>query len=223
MLDLLVIAPHPDDAELGCGGMLARAKVEGKRTGILDLSRGELGSKGRVEERAAEATEAARILQLDYRGNLGLPDGGIADVEEQRLKLAQVIRELKPKTVIAPLESDRHPDHLGASRLSASAIHFAGLKKSPLEGTPHKSRLLLYPGNYPAQPNLLVDVSEYIEIWQASVLAHQSQFHGEAASETVSMAGVEARRAMRRYWGNFVGVAYAEPLISSLPWLTRVW
>jgi LmbE family N-acetylglucosaminyl deacetylase len=83
--------------------------------------------------------------------------------------------------------------------------------------------LLFYPGNYPAQPNLLVDVSAFIESWQASVLAHKSQFFGEAASETVSMAGVEARRAMRRYWGNFVGVAYAEPLVSPLPWLTRVW
>lgn len=223
MLDLLVIAPHPDDAELGCGGMLARAKAQGKHTGVLDLTRGELGSKGTVEERAAEAMEAARILQLDYRGNLGLPDGGIADVEEQRFKLAGAIRELKPKTVMVPLESDRHPDHLGASRLSASAIHFAGLKKTALEGALHKSRLLFYPGNYPAQPNLLVDVSEFIETWQASVLAHKSQFYGEAASETVSMAGVEARRAMRRYWGNFVGVTYAEPLLSPLPWLTQVW
>jgi bacillithiol biosynthesis deacetylase BshB1 len=203
--------------------MLARAKAEGKRTGILDLTRGELGSKGTVSERSEEAAEAAKILRLDYRGNLALPDGGLADVQEQRLRLAEAIREIRPATIVAPLESDRHPDHLGASRLCASAVHFAGLHKAKLEGTAHKSRLLFYPGNYPAQPNLLVDISAFIESWQASVLAHKSQFFGEAASETVSMAGVEARRAMRRYWGNFVGVAYAEPLVSPLPWLARVW
>lgn len=223
-LDLLVIAPHPDDAELGCGGLLARAKAEQKSTGILDLTRGEMGSKGTVEIRAQEAIEASKILGLDYRGNLGLPDGALADVEMQRQALSNVIRELQPRVVVAPYESDRHPDHLAASRLCAAAVHFAGLRKAAVEGKPHKvERLLLYPGNYPAMPTLVVDISDYIEVWEASVRAYKSQFEGEKVSETVHAGGVEARRALRRYWGNLVGMSYAEPLISLVPYLTKLW
>ncbi|WP_299430741.1 bacillithiol biosynthesis deacetylase BshB1 [uncultured Meiothermus sp.] len=223
-LDLLVMAPHPDDAELGCGGLLARAKSEQQSTGILDLTGGEMGSKGTVEIRVQEAMEATKILRLDHRSNLGLPDGAIADVDMQRRALSKVIRELRPRVVVAPYESDRHPDHLAASRLCASAVHFAGLRKAAVEGKPHKvERLLFYPGNYPALPNLAVDISDYIEVWEASVRAYRSQFEGEQVSETVHAGGVESRRALRRYWGNLVGVDYAEPLISPVPFLTRLW
>ncbi|MCS7068819.1 MAG: bacillithiol biosynthesis deacetylase BshB1 [Meiothermus sp.] len=223
-LDVLVVAPHPDDGELGCGGLLARARAERQSTGILDLTQGEMGSKGTVEIRAQEAAEASRILGLDYRGNLGLPDGALADTEPQRWALSKVIRALRPRLVIAPYESDRHPDHTAASRLCAAAVHFAGLRNAPVEGTPHKvERLLFYPGNYPALPTLAVDISDYIEVWEAAVRAYRSQFEGERVSETVHAGGVEARRALRRYWGNLLGVQYAEPLLSPVPWLTRVW
>ncbi|MER3553078.1 MAG: bacillithiol biosynthesis deacetylase BshB1 [Meiothermus sp.] len=223
-LDLLVIAPHPDDGELGCGGLLARAKSEGKSTGILDLTRGELGSKGTVEDRAEEVRAASVILGLDYRGNLGLPDGAVSDEAEARQKLAFCLRELRPRVVLIPYESDRHPDHLASSRLAAAAVHFAGLRKAPVEGEPHKiKRLLFYPGNYPVTPTLAVNISEHIETWEASVRAYKSQFVGEQVSETVGPAGLEARRALRRYWGNLVGVAFAEPLLSPLPFLTAVW
>ncbi|GEM87009.1 bacillithiol biosynthesis deacetylase BshB1 [Meiothermus granaticius] len=223
-LDLLVIAPHPDDGELGCGGLLARAKSEGLSTGILDLTRGELGSKGTVETRAEEVRAASAVLALDYRGNLALTDGAVSDGLEARGSLARCLRELRPRVLLIPHASDRHPDHLGASRLGAAAVHDAGLRKAPVEGPPHKvSRLLFYPGNYPAIPTLAVDVSAHIEAWQAAVLAYQSQFEGEPVSETVGPSGVEARRALRRYWGNLVGVAYAEGLLSPLPWLTTLW
>lgn len=223
-LDLLVIAPHPDDGELGCGGLLARAKAEGQSTGILDLTEGEMGSKGTVSLRYKEAAEASTILGLHYRGNLALPDGAIADTEDQRKALAKIIRSLRPRVLLAPLESDRHPDHLAASRLAVSAVHFAGLRRAMVEGQPHKvERLLFYPGNYPVVPTLAVDISDHIETWEASVRAYKSQFEGERVSETVGVAGVEARRALRRYWGNLVGVAYAEPLLSPLPFLTALW
>lgn len=224
MIDLLVIAPHPDDGELGCGGLLAKAKAQGQNTAILDLTRGELSSKGTLAGRAEEVKRASSILGLDYRGNLGLADGNIADVPAQRSALAGAIRELCPRVVIIPCESDRHPDHLGASRLGMAAVHFAGLRKAQVEGKPHKvERLLFYPGNYPVMPTLMVDISEHIETWEASVRAYKSQFEGEQVSQTVGPSGLEARRALRRYWGNLVGVAYAEPLLSPLPFLTTIW
>lgn len=224
MLDLLVVAPHPDDGELGCGGTLARAKAEGLSTGVLDLTRGEMGTKGTPQERAQEAEEAARILGLDFRGNLGLPDGGLADLMEQRLALARAIRTLRPRIVLAPLEADRHPDHTAASRLAVAAVHFAALPKAPLEGEPHRvDRLFFYPGNLPAFPSLLVKISAFIDQWERAVRAYRSQFEGEDITETVGPKGVEARKAFRRYWGNLVGVDYAEAFVSPLPILATPW
>lgn len=224
MLDLLVLAPHPDDGELGCGGTLARAKAEGLSTGILDLTRGEMGSKGTPQERAKEVEEASRILGLDYRGNLGLPDGGLGDVLEQRLELAQALRQLKPRIVLAPLEADRHPDHTAASRLAVAAVHLAGLRKAPLAGEPHRvERLFFYPGNHPFTPSFLVKISAFIDQWEQAVLAYRSQFAGEGVSETVGPKGVEARKAMRRHFGNYLGVDYAEPFVSPLPVLYTPW
>ncbi|MER3450763.1 MAG: bacillithiol biosynthesis deacetylase BshB1 [Thermus sp.] len=224
MLDLLVVAPHPDDGELGCGGTLARAKAEGLSTGILDLTRGEMGTKGTPEQRALEVEEASRILGLDFRGNLGFPDGGLADLPEQRLALAEAIRKLRPRILLAPLEADRHPDHTAASRLSVAAVHFAGLSKAPLEGEPHRvGRLFFYPGNLPATPSLLVKISAFIGHWEKAVRAYKSQFEGEDVTETVGPKGVEARKALRRYWGNLVGVDYAEAFVSPLPVLATPW
>jgi LmbE family N-acetylglucosaminyl deacetylase len=126
--------------------------------------------------------------------------------------------------VLAPLEADRHPDHTAASRLAVAAVHLSALKKAPLEGEPHRvERLFFYPGNHPFTPSFLVKVSAFIDRWEAAVLAYRSQFSGEAASETVGPKGVEARKAMRRYWGNYLGVDYAEPFVSPLPVLYTPW
>jgi N-acetylglucosamine malate deacetylase 1 len=210
-LDLLVIAPHPDDAEIGAGGSLARAVSEGKRTGILELTRGEMGSLGTPELRDQEALEAAKILGLAYRGNMRWTDGGIQDVPAYRLELAQVLRDLRPKTLIVPCERDRHPDHIGAAQVCASAVHFAGLRKAALQGEPHKvSRFLSYQGNAPIEPGVLVNVSDHMNIWAEAILAHTSQFTGEAVSETVSPEILERREARMMYWGTFIGVRYAE-------------
>lgn len=218
-LDWLVVAPHPDDGELGCGGVLARQAAGGGAVGILDLTRGEMGSKGTPELRQQEAEQASRILGLAYRHNLGLPDGFLQDGAEQVLPLAAVLRQVKPRWVWAPWWADRHPDHTAAYHLVKRAVHLAGLGRSPLEGSPHKpERVLFYPGNHPATPGLAMDISDQIEVWQAAVLAYGSQFSGPAVSETVGPGGVESRRALRRYWGNTLGVAYAEPFISELPW-----
>ena len=209
-LDLLVVAPHPDDAEIGAGGSLARAASEGKRTGILELTRGEMGSLGTPELRDLEALEAARILSLAYRGNLCWTDSGIQDLPQYRLELAQVLRDLRPQTLIVPCERDRHPDHVGAARVCASAVHFAGLRRA-LEGEPHRvSRFLSYQGNAPIEANVLVNVTDHMNVWAEAILAHTSQFTGEAVSETVSPEILERREARMMYWGTFIGVRYAE-------------
>lgn len=135
MLDLLVLAPHPDDGELGCGGTLARAKAEGLSTGILDLTRGEMGSKGIPEEREKEVAEASRILGLDFRGNLGFPDGGLADVLEQRLKLAQALRWLRPRVLLAPLGPTAIPTTPPQAASPWPRSTWQGLRRPPWRGS----------------------------------------------------------------------------------------
>ncbi len=216
-LDILAIAPHPDDAEIGCGGTLLKATQNNKKTGILELTRGEMGTLGTPKIRDAEALEAAKILGLAFRGNLGLPDGSIQDLLEYRLKLAQVIRDLRPQTLLVPHQADRHPDHIGAALLSASAVHLAGLQKASLEGATHKvSRVLYYQGNAPIQANVLVDITSVLEPWEKAIMAHQSQFTGVAVSETVNPEILERRKARLMYWGTFLGVRYAEAFESQI-------
>lgn len=218
MLDLLVIGPHPDDAELGMGGTLARAKAEGRATGILDLSRGEAATKGTPQQRAREAEAASSVLQLDVRRNLAWPDSRIMDSEDRRLQLAHVFRELRPQVVIAPHKNDRHPDHVAAAGIVPPALHLAGLKNSPLSGEPFKPRgLFFYMGNEPFDANLVVDTSDYVEVWEAAVRCYSSQFTGEAASETVTPDIFRRRRGRAAYWGTFIDAAYGEPLLARRP------
>jgi N-acetylglucosamine malate deacetylase 1 len=217
-LEVLAIAPHPDDAEIGCGGTLLRAAGGGKRTGILELTRGELGTLGTPEIRDLEALEAAQALGLAYRGNLRWADGSVTDTPMYRLELAQAIRDLKPRVVLVPHETDRHPDHAGAARVCAAATHFAGLRNAPLTGAPHRvGQVLHYQGNAPIVANVLVDVSDVMEAWERAIVAHRSQFTGERISETVTPEILERRKARLMYWGTFIGVRYAEAFESLLP------
>jgi N-acetylglucosamine malate deacetylase 1 len=217
-LDILCIAPHPDDAEIGCGGSLARAKAEGQHTGILELTLGEMGSLGTPDIRLQEARAAAEILGLSFRGNLRWQDGGVTDSEKYRLELAQVIRDLKPKTLLVPHETDRHPDHVAAAKVATSALHFAGLRKAKLTGEPHKvAKVFYYQGNAPIEANVLVDVTDFMDVWEAAIVAHASQFTGEAVSETVSPEILERRKARMMYWGTFIGARYAESYQSRVP------
>ena len=219
-LELLVIAPHPDDAEIGCGGTLLVAAGQGKRTGVLELTRGELGTLGSPEVRDAEALEAAKILGLAYRGNLRWSDGGVTDTPAYRLELAAVIRQLRPRVLLAPHETDRHPDHVGAALVTLSAVHFAALKNAPLIGDPHRvTQVLHYQGNAAINANVLVDVSGVVDDWQRAVMAHASQFTGIEVSTTVSPLVLERRRARMLYWGALAGVGMAEAFESYQPLL----
>ena len=218
MLDFLVVSPHPDDAELGMGGTLARAHAEGRSTGIVYLTRGEAATKGTHDERVAEADAASKVLGLDVRRNLGWPDSRILDSEDRRLQLARVLRDLRPRVVVAPHENDRHPDHVAAARIIPAAVHLAGLKNSPLSGEPYKpENLFFYMGNGPFEATLVVDTSEYVDIWEAAVRCYKSQFTGEAASETVTPDVYRRRRGRAAYWGTFIGAEYGEPLWTPRP------
>ena len=218
MLDLLVIGPHPDDAELGLGGTLARAKAEGLATGVVDLSHGEAATKGTPTMRAREAEAAARVLGLDVRRCMGWPDSRLRDAEDRRLALARVLRELRPAVVAAPHANDRHPDHVAAAAIVPAAVQLAGLANSPLSGAPHRVRHLFhYMGNGPFEATLVVDTSDHIDTWEAAVRCYGSQFTGEPASETVTPDVFRTRRGRAAYWGTFVGAAYGEPLWTPRP------
>lgn len=210
-LDWLVVAPHPDDAEIGTGGTLLRLAAAGKATGIVELTRGEMGTLGTPEVRQAECVAAAELLGLRWRGQLGLTDGDIRETTEGALALAYALRMVRPRVLVLPHPNDRHPDHYGAYHLGKRAVHLAGLAKANLDGFVQRpEKILLYQGNGDIAADVLFDVSDHVEGWAAAVLAHDSQFGGAAVSETVTPEIIERRKARLMYWGTLARTRYAE-------------
>ena len=219
-LDWLCLAPHPDDAEIGAGGTLIRLARAGKKVGILELSRGEGGTQGSVQERAAECVNAASIMGLAWRGQLGLPDGGLTDLPEEARALAAALRAARPRVLVVPHHLDRHPDHFGTYQLAKRAVHLAALKKAEVPGEPWRvQRVLLYQGNADIRANILVDVGEVMDTWEAAIRAHTSQFSGGYVSETVTPEIIERRKGRLTYWGTLLRVKYAEPFEAEDPLL----
>jgi len=218
-LDLLAIAPHPDDVELTCGGTLLKMAQAGYRTGILDLTRGETGTRGTPETRLREAARAARILRVAVRRNLSLPDAHLEVSEEYKAAIAEVIRELQPHTVILPYWEGRHPDHYKASRLGFEACFVAGLKNYPLAGEAFRPFKILYAAAYAGvRPTFAVDITRYYERRKRAILAYASQFRppkGERRSRVaLPLDRLEDRMsAVARYYGHLIGVRYAEGFV----------
>src|SRR5580692_11923856 len=177
-VDLLTIAAHPDDAELTSGGTLLAMAEAGYRTGILDLTRGETGSRGTPEIRLREAARAGKILQATVRRNLGLPDARLEMREEYRMAIAEVIRELQPHVVILPYWEGRHPDHYTAAKLGFEACFIAGLKNyEGLPGEPFRPFKSLYATAYATvTPTLAVDITRQYERRRRAIQAYASQF-----------------------------------------------
>lgn len=182
-LDLLVMTVHPDDAELGAGGTIAKYVAEGKKVGIIDLTRGELGTRGTAETRAAEAKEAARILGVEVRENLGLRDGFFQNDEESQLTIIRAIRKYQPEILITNALDDRHPDHGRASKLVNDAVFLAGLRRieTELDGVVQEAfrprlQLQLIQDKY-IQPDIILDVTDYWDIKEQSILAYKTQFN----------------------------------------------
>ena len=176
-LDVLAVAAHRDDAEITCGGLLIKLVQRGRRVGVLDLTQGEMGTHGSEQDRQAEAAAAAEIIGLAYRSNLRLPDAAIEYLQENKLKIARVIRESRPELVILPHWAQRHPDHLACCRLGYDACFLAGLEKLPLEGDPHRPRKIIYASYYRnADYSFLVDISDQFGQKLKAIAAYESQF-----------------------------------------------
>ena len=189
-LDVLAIAAHPDDVELTCGGTLLKMAEKGYQTGILDLTAGEMGTRGTPETRSKEAAEAAKILKVSHRDNLGIPDSDVQPSRENKLKLAQKIRELRPRTVIMPYWEARHPDHYHASTLAYEGCFLAGLKQLPLEGEPYRPFKILYATSFEGmQPTFIVDVTEQYETRRRAILAYGSQFRPAKNAQKQDLPG----------------------------------
>jgi len=218
-LDILAVAAHPDDVELTCGGSLLKMAEKGYQTGILDLTAGEMGTRGTPETRAKEAAEAATILKVSWRGNLGIPDSDVQPSRENKLKLAQKIREFRPRTVIIPYWEARHPDHYHASALGYEACFLAGLKQLPLDGEPYRPFKILYAASFEGmQPTFIVDVTEQYETRRRAILAYGSQFRPTKATEKqkVYLAIDELDSKMdllARHFGQMIGAKYGEPFL----------
>lgn len=176
-LDLLAIAAHPDDIEITCGGLLIKMSDDGRKTGGLDLTRGEMGSQGTIKQRQAEANRAAEIMGLSYRDQLGLLDSDVRNDKKSRLKLAQIIRDTSPEIVILPHWEQRHPDHRVCSQLGFDACFMAGLKKAELSGEPHRPEKILYVSYFRNKENsFIVDISEQFSRKLKAIAAYKSQF-----------------------------------------------
>lgn len=176
-LDTLAIAAHPDDVEITCGGLLIKLAKMNRKVGVLDLTRGEMGTYGDEYDRDAESAAAEKCMGLAFRKNLELPDSGLLHNQENRLKIAAVIRETNPELVVLPHWDQRHPDHLAACRLGYDACFLAGLTKLPIEGEPCRPRKIIYASYFRnTEHSFLVDISDEFEQKITAVAAYVSQF-----------------------------------------------
>lgn len=218
-LDLLAIAPHPDDVELTCGGTLLKMAQAGYRTGILDLTQGETGTRGTPQIRAREAARAAKILGVQTRRNAGLPDAQLRVADEYKAIVAEIIRELQPRTVILPYWEGRHPDHYTAATLGYEACFVAGLRNYHVAGEPFRPFKILYAAAYATvTPTFAVDITKFYERRRRAILSYASQFtppKGTPKSKVfLPLDQLEERmNFIARHYGRMIGVKYAEGFV----------
>lgn len=219
MLDILVIAAHPDDAEIGIGGAILKFQAEGLRVGVLDLTSGEPTPHGSPEIRQRETAAATEILGLDWRENLGLPNRSLEPTLEARAKLAGVFRQQRPRWLFAPYWEDAHPDHIAATQLVDAARFWSKLSKTDMPGEPHHPERIY---NYycvhlklAPQPAFVLDISEQWEKKFAAIGCYESQFI--TGRPTQSPTFLDQLRDEAAYWGKTIGVQYGEPFACREP------
>lgn len=215
--EVLAIAAHRDDVEQTCGGTLLRLKSLGLSTGILDLTRGEAGTRGSEKERAREAADAALILGAGWRDALDIPDGQVENSWANRLKIVAVLRRLRPRVVILPYWAGRHPDHYNAATLGYEACFLSGLAKVETGAPPHRPFKVLYASLYAdVRPSFVVDITDFIEVRHRALMAYRSQYADQAAGSGLFVPEQEIRErtfAEARHYGTLAGVRYAEPFV----------
>jgi bacillithiol biosynthesis deacetylase BshB1 len=215
--DVLAIAAHRDDVEQTCGGTLLRLASLGVSTAILDLTQGEAGTRGSAAERAAEAAEAARILGVGWRQALDIPDGRVENTWENRLKIVEVLRRVRPRVVILPYWTGRHPDHYTSATLGYEACFLSGLAKIDTGTAPHRPFKIVYASLYAdVRPTFVVDITPFIEDRHRALMAYPSQYANQSAGSGLFVPEEEIRErtfAEARHYGLLAGVRYAEPFV----------
>lgn len=217
-VDILAIFAHPDDAELTVGGTLLKMKHLGYRTGALDVTAGEMGTRGTVQGRAVEADDAAKILKLDLRENLGLPDGHVFVTDVERTKMVRALRRLKPKVILTHQIGDSHPDHDHIAQLVRESARLVSMRRYNEETGDDKFAVPIVAHNIfsrRVEPSFVVDISDFLDDKMAAIRAHKSQFHDPNSTEPETrltskhyLAELEGRS---RYFGSLIGVAAGEP------------
>jgi bacillithiol biosynthesis deacetylase BshB1 len=215
--DVLAIAAHRDDVEQTCGGTLLRMAARGLRTAILDLTQGEAGTRGTAEERGREAAEAAKLLGVGWREALNLPDGAVENNLENRMRIARVLRQVRPRVVILPYWKARHPDHAASATLGYEACFMAGLQSFSTGQEPHRPFKIVYASLYAdVRPSFTVDITPFIEQRHAALMAYKSQYANQAAGGGLFVREEEIRErtfAEARHYGLLAGVRYGEPFV----------
>ncbi|MEJ2636076.1 MAG: bacillithiol biosynthesis deacetylase BshB1 [Calditrichia bacterium] len=215
-IDIVAFGAHPDDVELGCGGTLYKLKKLGYRTAVIDLTEGEMGSRGTVEQRYRESAKSAEILQVDHRSNLKIPDGNIEINAENKAKIISQIRIFKPLLIFAPYANDRHPDHVHASQLITESWFYAGVRKYLPDSPPHRPfRIIYYMAKYEFEPSFVIDITDEFETKFDALKAYESQFYNPEWPEQQTFISscwfLESIEFRARHFGWRAGVKYGEP------------
>jgi len=221
-VDVLAIAAHADDVELTCGGTLATLKARGRRFGIVDLTRGEMGTRGDAARREEEARRAAELLGAEFRETLDFGDGGLRHTRETELALIDVIRRERPRLVLTSYPEDRHPDHRRAGELVTDAAFYAGLRKLETRHPAHRPQQTVYFSTaYVHEPTFVVDVTAAMPVRRAAILAFSSQFHDPSSREPLTMLSkatfLETIEARARHFGFLIGAEFGEGFVTRRP------
>ncbi len=221
-IDLLFIGAHPDDVELSCGATVAKSVKDGLRVGIVDLTGGEMGTRGTPQTRKREARHSAKILGAAFRDKLDFHDGGLETGREQEMALIDVFRRARPSIVFAPYPEDRHPDHERAGRLVSDAAFYAGLKEIDTGLSAHRPQAVVYYfQHYVHVPTFIIDVTASWKTKMRAIGAYKSQFYDPSSKEPLTVLSkpefIEMIEARGRHFGAQIGVKYGEPFVTRQP------
>ena len=221
-VDLLFISAHADDTELSCGGTIVKSVADGLRVGMIDLTRGEMGTRGTPRRRAQEARDSARILGATFREHLDLGDGGLRTGRDEELQVIEVVRRHRPKVVFAPYPDERHPDHVRTGRLVTDAAFYAGLRQLKTRSPAHRPQAVVYYlQNYMMPLSFVVDVSAAWETKMRAINAFQSQFYDPKSKEPLTFIAskhfLDMIVARGRHFGALIGAEYGEAFVTKQP------